>query len=95
MASTGNGRGRYFIGSECDGCGACVACAPDNVVPGWDGSHCVVAHQPANAREERDLHDAEMTCPLACLRREEAPARSLGGGSDRAMGAAQDRRRQS
>lgn len=78
-------RGPYFIGSECDGCGLCVACAPDNVVASWDGSHCIVAHQPASVREEAEMHDAEMGCPLACLRREDVPR---GGGSDRAMRAA-------
>ncbi len=65
---------RYYITDECDGCGLCLACAPENVVPTWDGSRCTVAYQPANAREEADLHDAAMGCPLACLRR----------GSDRA-----------
>jgi len=85
MTSPRRGAGtRYFIGSECDGCGLCVACAPDNVVASWDGSHCRVAHQPASAREEAELHDAEMGCPLACLRREDAPRRPRGGGSDRA-----------
>lgn len=64
----------YFITGECDGCGACVACAPENVVPTWDGSRCVVAYPPANEREEADLRDAALACPLGCLRR----------GSDRA-----------
>jgi len=90
---TRNLGGRYFITEECDGCGLCVACAPDNVVPSWDGSHCVVAHQPANAREADELHDAEMACPLACLHRESAPRRSAAGGSDRAMRPAEYARR--
>lgn len=86
--------GRYFITGECDGCGVCLARAPENVVPSWDGTHCVVAHQPASAWEEKELHDAEMGCPLVCLRREDAPVRSRLGGSVRAMRPTEDRRRQ-
>ena len=74
MRTTGRPWGRYFITEECDGCAACVARAPENVVLAWDGSHCVVAYQPANAREAADLQSAETACPRACLRR----------GSDRA-----------
>ena len=84
---------RYFITDECDGCGLCVACAPDNVEPSWDGSACVVAHPPASAREERALHDAEMGCPRACLRREAAVPRSRRGGSDRATRPVENARR--
>ncbi|MET0551584.1 MAG: ferredoxin [Vicinamibacteria bacterium] len=65
----------YYITDQCDGCGLCAACAPENIEPAWDGSRCDVAHQPADAREQAELHDAEMACPLACLHR----------GSDRAM----------
>jgi ferredoxin len=65
----------YYITDECDGCGLCVACAPENIVSAWDGSRCVVGHQPADAREEAELRDAKMACPLTCLHR----------GSDRAM----------
>jgi ferredoxin len=60
-------RRRYHITEECNGCGVCVEWAPDNIAPAWNGSHCSVVSQPANPREERDLHDAEMACPLACL----------------------------
>ena len=83
MARTRDALGRYFITDECDGCGLRVACAPDNVVASWDGSHRTVAHQPANQREENALHDAEMGCSLACLHRDDAPVRR-GGGSVRA-----------
>jgi ferredoxin len=79
MARTRGALGTYIISDDCDGCGLCVACAPDNVVRAWDGSHCRVAHQPANQREENALHDAEMGCPRACLRRDEAPVRRRGG----------------
>lgn len=78
-------RTRYYITEECDGCGLCLACAPENVVSTWDGARCEVAHQPADAREEADLRDAEMACPLACLRR----------GSDRATRSPRSAGRQS
>jgi ferredoxin len=85
--------GRYFITEECDGCGLCVARAPDNVLPSWDGSHCVVTHQPASGREERELDDAAMGCPRACLRRAASRRRPRAVGSDRAMRPAEDARR--
>ena len=93
MARARDALGRYFITDECEGCGLCVVYAPNNVVPSWDGSHCTVVHQPANEREENDLHDAEMACPLACLGREDASVRRRGG-SHRAMRPGEDHRRQ-
>jgi ferredoxin len=59
---------RYDITEECNGCGVCAEWAPNNIVLSWDGSYCEVVQQPTTPREEWDLHDAEMACPLACLR---------------------------
>jgi ferredoxin len=60
-------RRRCHITEECNGCGVCVEWAPNNIVLSWDGSYCEVVQQPTSPREEWDLHDAEMACPLACL----------------------------
>lgn len=59
--------GKYYVTSDCNGCGVCVACAPENMQHSWDGTYCAVAAQPANEREERDLEAAQAACPLQCL----------------------------
>jgi ferredoxin len=63
-----NAWGRYYVTGECNACGVCAACAPDNITRSWDGTYYAVAFQPADAREERELQDAVAACPLHCLR---------------------------
>jgi ferredoxin len=62
-----NAWGRYYVTSDCNGCGVCASCAPDNVAPSWDGSYCAVACQPVGDKEEREMRDAQDACPLQCL----------------------------
>ena len=83
-------RRRHYISEECNGCGVCVEWAPNNIVLSWDGSYCEVVQQPTTPREEWDLHDAEMACPLACLY--VTGARS-GAGRERALGPGPSRRK--
>lgn len=62
-----NAWGRYYVTGECNACGVCAACAPDNIGPAWDGTYYAVACQPADGREERELQDAMAACPLHCI----------------------------
>ena len=63
-----NAWGRYYVSAECNACGVCAACAPDNIGRAWDGTYCAVAFQPADDHEEREMQDARAACPLGCLR---------------------------
>lgn len=62
-----NAWGRYYVTGECNGCGVCAACAPDNIGRSWDRSYYAVAFQPQDEREEREMQDAMNACPLQCL----------------------------
>jgi ferredoxin len=59
--------GRYYVSGECNACGVCAACAPDNMFLGWAGDYCAVAFQPADDREEHEMQDAMAACPLGCI----------------------------
>lgn len=63
-----NAWGRYYTTGECDACGECAVCAPDNIAPSWDGSFYAVAFQPASEREEAQLQAAMAVCPRFCIR---------------------------
>jgi ferredoxin len=62
-----NAWGRYYVSGECNACGICAACAPDNIGRSWDDAYCAVAFQPADDREELEMRDAMAACPLRCL----------------------------
>jgi ferredoxin len=63
-----NAWGPYYVTGECNACGVCAACAPDNIGRAWDGTYFAVAFQPHYAREEQEMKDAMSACPLGCLR---------------------------
>ena len=63
-----NAWGRYYVTGECNACGVCAACAPDNIGRAWDGAYYAVAFQPSVGREEQEMQDAVAACPLHCLR---------------------------
>jgi ferredoxin len=63
-----NAWGRYYVTGECNSCGLCASCAPDNFGPSWDGTYYAVAAQPANDNEELAVRDAIDACPQRCIK---------------------------
>jgi ferredoxin len=41
-----NAWGPFYVTDECDGCGICADCAPDNFAQSWDGTYYTVVQQP-------------------------------------------------
>jgi ferredoxin len=62
-----NAWGRYYVTGQCNACGVCAACAPDNIAASWDGTYYAIAYQPSTEREARELEDAMAACPLHCI----------------------------
>ena len=55
--------GRYYVTSDCDGCGQCVEIAPMNFAHSNDGDHCVVHAQPVDEHEQELMEQMMLTCP--------------------------------
>jgi ferredoxin len=62
-----NAWGRYYVTSECNGCGLCAYAAPLNFAPSWDGTYFAVAAQPENRAEQAALEVALDSCPQHCI----------------------------
>lgn len=55
--------GRYYVTSDCDGCGECVAIAPMNFAYSSDGDYCTVYAQPVDEHEQDLVEQLMLTCP--------------------------------
>jgi ferredoxin len=62
-----NAWGRYYVSSDCDGCGVCALYAPANFAGTLDRSHFAVLHQPLGYEEEKAVQAALRGCPLRCI----------------------------
>jgi ferredoxin len=62
-----NAWGPYYVSSDCNGCGLCVYCAPQNFARSIDGTYCAVLHQPLGEGEEQAVVAAMAACPLQCI----------------------------
>ena len=58
-----NSFGRYYVTSDCDGCGECVDVAPMNFAYSYDGDYCAVYAQPADAHEADLMEQVKLACP--------------------------------
>lgn len=73
MSATGeriraNAWGAYYVADDCDGCGVCLSCAPDNFGRSWDGTYYAVLHQPLGEAEEEAVLKAMAACPMHCIK---------------------------
>jgi ferredoxin len=55
--------GRYYVTTECDGCGLCVDVAPTNFGFSNDGDYCAVYAQPLDAHEHDLMEQLMLACP--------------------------------
>lgn len=62
-----NAWGPFYVTDECDACGICAYCAPDNFARSWDGTYYAVLQQPENTKEVRSMREAMQACPRHCI----------------------------
>lgn len=55
--------GRYYVTSDCDGCGDCVALAPMNFAFSNEGDYCAVYAQPVDDHEHDLMEQLMLACP--------------------------------
>lgn len=60
--------GKYYVTSECNGCGVCFSHALQNFMYSNDSTYYYVYQQPADPREENDIRHAMETCPMNCIK---------------------------
>lgn len=60
--------GKFYVTSDCNGCGLCFSCALQNFMYSNDSSYYYIYQQPADAREEEDIHKAIEVCPMDCIK---------------------------
>ncbi len=63
-----NEPGKYYVTSDCDGCGICFSYALQNFMYSNDSSYYFVANQPADEREEADIIRAKEVCPKDAIK---------------------------
>ena len=62
-----NAPGRYYVTSDCNGCGICFSYALQNFMYTNDSSKYFVMNQPVDEREEEDIRRAMDVCPMVCI----------------------------
>lgn len=60
--------GKYYVTSNCNGCGLCFSYALQNFMYSNDSTYYYVYQQPADEREEEDIRRAISVCPMDCIR---------------------------
>ncbi|HET8644257.1 MAG TPA: ferredoxin [Vicinamibacteria bacterium] len=60
--------GRYYVTTDCDGCGLCVEVAPMNFGFAGDRTYCAIYAQPLDARERETMERLLLTCPRLAIR---------------------------
>lgn len=63
-----NEPGKYYVTSDCDGCGICFSYALQNFMYSNDSSYYYIANQPADEREEADIIRAKEVCPQDAIK---------------------------
>lgn len=63
-----NEPGKYYVTSDCDGCGICFSYALQNFMYSNDSSYYYIANQPADEREEADIIRAKEVCPKDAIK---------------------------
>ncbi len=63
-----NEPGKYYVTSDCDGCGICFSYALQNFMYSNDSSYYFIANQPADEREEADIIRAKEVCPQDAIK---------------------------
>ncbi|MFQ5797198.1 MAG: ferredoxin [Bacteroidota bacterium] len=63
-----NASGKYYVTSECNGCGLCYSIAMRNIDYTYDGKLYFVFKQPETQQEGEFLCEAMELCPLNCLK---------------------------
>jgi ferredoxin len=63
-----NAPGKYYVTSECNGCGVCFSQALQNFMYSNDSSYYFVYQQPVDVREEEDVRQAVELCPMNCIK---------------------------
>ena len=63
-----NAPGKYYVTSDCDGCGICFSYALQNFMYSNDSSYYYVLNQPSDEREEADIIRAKEVCPKDCIK---------------------------
>lgn len=62
-----NAWGKYYVTGECNGCGVCAWCAPQNFGTTFDRAYFAVMHQPVGESEREAVEAAVAACPLHCI----------------------------
>ncbi|HAL55017.1 MAG TPA: ferredoxin [Bacteroidetes bacterium] len=63
-----NAPGRYYVTSDCNGCGICFSYAVLSFMYSNDSSYYYIYQQPADEREEQDIRKAMEVCPMNCIK---------------------------
>lgn len=63
-----NAPGKYYVTSDCNGCGLCFSYALQNFMYNNDASFYFIYNQPTDEREEADIRRAMEVCPMVCIR---------------------------
>ncbi len=67
-----NAEGKYYVTSDCNGCGLCFSVALQNFMYASDSSYYYVLQQPVDEREEADVQQAIVLCPMDCIKTDPA-----------------------
>jgi ferredoxin len=60
--------GKYYVTSDCNGCGLCFSYALQNFMYSNDSSYYYIFQQPVDEREEDDIRRAMAVCPMDCIK---------------------------
>jgi len=62
-----NAPGKYYVDTECAGCGFCLETAPGNFSTNEDEGHSYVSRQPASATENAQCRESMDLCPTEAI----------------------------
>ena len=62
-----NAPGKFYVTSDCNGCGLCFMHALQNMMYCNDASYYFIYNQPEDERETADLAKAMEVCPMNCI----------------------------
>ena len=63
-----NAAGKFYVTTECNGCGLCFMYAIQNFMYSTDSSYYYIYSQPVDEREEADIRHAMEVCPMNCIK---------------------------
>lgn len=65
LKASENVAGRFYVDATCITCDTCTGIAP--VCFTLTPTHAFVSQQPKNAQEEKQCHDAALSCPVNAI----------------------------